>query len=82
VYNQYFILYNLYILFQLYKEVSHPLQLRVVCNQFANVHFYDGIVDLCLTMAKKRDPQNFAIHYYSRGEPQEDVQGRSAHLAR
>lgn len=67
---------------KLYKEVSQPLQLPVVCNQFALVHFYTGIVDLCLTLAKKRDPQNLALHYYRSGEPQEDIQGMTAFMTR
>ena len=61
--------------FQLYKNVSQPLQLSEVCNQFASVHFYEGIVDLCLTLAHKRDPQNLALHFYNNDEPQEDIQG-------
>lgn len=60
---------------QLYKNVSQPLRLSEVCTQFASVHFYEGIVDLCLTMANKRDPQRLALHFYNNDEPQEDMQG-------
>ncbi|XP_062607131.1 nuclear pore complex protein Nup155-like [Saccostrea cucullata] len=67
---------------KLYKEVSQPLQLPVVCTQFALVHYYTGIVDLCLTLAKKRDPQNLALHFYRSGEPQEDIQGMTAYMTR
>ncbi|XP_060081127.1 nuclear pore complex protein Nup155-like [Ylistrum balloti] len=67
---------------KLYKEVSQPLQLTVVCSQFANVHYYDGIVDLCLTLAHKRDPQHLALHFYRSGEPPEDLQGMSAYMSR
>ncbi|CAC5400979.1 NUP155 [Mytilus coruscus] len=67
---------------KLYKEVTQPLQLPGVCNSFATVHFFEGIVDLCLTLSTKRDPQQLALHYYRSGEPQEDLQGMTAHLAR
>ncbi|XP_076083087.1 nuclear pore complex protein Nup155-like isoform X1 [Mytilus galloprovincialis] len=67
---------------KLYKEVTQPLQLPGVCNSFALVHFFEGIVDLCLTLSAKRDPQQLALHYYRSGEPQEDLQGMTAHLAR
>jgi len=53
-----------------------------VCNQFAMVHFYEGIVDLCLTLSSKRDPQQLALHYYRSGEPNEDIQGMTAFMAR
>jgi nuclear pore complex protein Nup155 len=53
-----------------------------VCNQFAMVHFYEGIVDLCLTLSSKRDPQQLALHYYRSGEPNEDIQGMTAYMAR
>ncbi|XP_052257804.1 nuclear pore complex protein Nup155-like [Dreissena polymorpha] len=60
---------------RLYKGVSQPLSLSEVCNQFASVHFYDGIVDLCLTMANKRDPQKLALHFYNNDAPPDDIQG-------
>ncbi|KAJ8305762.1 hypothetical protein KUTeg_016307 [Tegillarca granosa] len=52
------------------------------CSKFAVVHFYEGIVDLCLTVAHKRDPQKLALHYYRSGEPVEDVSGMSAYMSR
>ncbi|KAL5017128.1 hypothetical protein ScPMuIL_006717 [Solemya velum] len=65
-----------------YKEVVQPLQLQVVCNQFATVQYYDGIVDLCLCVAKKRDPQELGLHFYKSGEPPEDMQGMQAYMQR
>ncbi|KAL4235731.1 hypothetical protein ACF0H5_004123 [Mactra antiquata] len=67
---------------KLYKTVSQPLQLAQVCNQFSSVHFYEGIVDLCLTMANKRDPQKLALHFYNNDEPSEDMQGVQEHMQR
>lgn len=54
----------------------------MVAAQFQSVHFYDGIVDLCLTAALNRDPQNLAVHYYKNGEPVEDQQGMHAFIMR
>ena len=68
-------LYFLCCCLQLYKNVTQPLHLSEVCTQFASVHFYEGIVDLCLTMANKRDPQKLALHFYHNDEPPEDMQG-------
>ncbi|XP_052776486.1 nuclear pore complex protein Nup155-like isoform X2 [Mya arenaria] len=66
---------------RLYKNVNQPLALSEVCNQFASVHFYEGIVDLCLTMANKRDPQRLALHFYHDDMP-EDMQGVQELMAR
>ncbi|XP_029645165.1 nuclear pore complex protein Nup155 [Octopus sinensis] len=66
----------------LYKSVSQPLQLSAVCNQLSSVQYYAGIVDLCLCIAQKRDPQNFALHFHKNGEPPEDNQGKQAYKAR
>ncbi|KAG1694111.1 Nuclear pore complex protein Nup155 [Nymphon striatum] len=63
---------------QLCKKITPQLNLRMVAEQFQSVHFYSGIVDLCLTAALNRDPQNLAVHYYKNGEPVEDQQGMQA----
>ena len=44
--------------------------------------YYDGIVDLCLTIANKRDPLRIALHFYKSGEPREDVEGKEVFAAR
>lgn len=67
---------------QLCKQISSQLNLRAVCGLFQAVHYYDGIVDLCLSAAQKRDPQNIALHYYNNGEPPDDNQGLQAYLNR
>ena len=66
----------------MYKQITGHLNLPAICNQFAAVRFYWGIVDLALCAATKRDPQGFALHYYKSGEPQEDSQGFYAFRAR
>ncbi|XP_064606018.1 nuclear pore complex protein Nup155-like [Liolophura sinensis] len=67
---------------QLYKDVVCPLNLPAVCNSFASVRFYEGIVDLCLTAAQKHDPSNLALHFYKSGEPMEDTDGMQYYLKR
>ncbi|XP_074640475.1 nuclear pore complex protein Nup155-like [Tubulanus polymorphus] len=51
----------------LYKNIAISVNLPSVCNYFAFVHFYEGIVDLSLCVANKCDPQQLALHYYSCG---------------
>ncbi|KAK3595250.1 hypothetical protein CHS0354_010857 [Potamilus streckersoni] len=60
---------------KLYKSVSKPLNLPEVCNQFASVHFYEGIVDLCLAMANKVDPHQLALLFHKNDEQPDDMQG-------
>ena len=45
-------------------------------------HYYDGVVDLCLSAAFKRDPQNLALIYYKNGKKPEDAHGMEAFSAR
>lgn len=66
----------------LLKGVSQPLNLGVICPQLAQVHYYLGIVELVLNEASKVDPQQLAVHFYHSGEPQEDIQGMQAFIAR
>ncbi|XP_067677422.1 nuclear pore complex protein Nup155-like isoform X1 [Haliotis asinina] len=73
---------QLYEALRLYKNVNTPLQLLAVCSQFANINFYEGIVELCLTEARKLDPQDLASHFYHNGEPPEDTQGFQAYYHR
>ena len=38
------------------------IDLAGICNQFASVGFYEGIVELCLATAAEQDNQNLAVH--------------------
>ena len=38
---------------------------------------YAGLVDLCVTCAKAKDPNNFALHFYKNNQPTEDIQGHT-----
>lgn len=66
----------------LLKGVSQPLNLNIISSQLAQVHYYVGIVELGLNEARKADPQQLAVHFYQNGEPQEDIQGMQAYIAR
>lgn len=39
------------------------------------MRFYEGVVELSLTAAEKKDPQGLGLHFYKHGEPEEDVVG-------
>lgn len=42
------------------------------------VRFYEGVVELGLTAADKKDPQKLGPHFYKNGEPEEDAVGQQA----
>ncbi|KAK7100912.1 nuclear pore complex protein Nup155-like [Littorina saxatilis] len=67
---------------RLLKSASSPLKLGVVCNRLAAVGHYTGIVELCVAEAKKCDPHDLALHFYSQGEQPEDTQGMQAYITR
>ena len=67
---------------QLYKEVSPHLNLQQVCEQLSGARHYEGILDICLTTASKRDPQNIALYYYKNGQPADDLNGAAMYAAR
>ncbi|XP_030624241.1 nuclear pore complex protein Nup155 [Chanos chanos] len=62
----------------LYQQISHHTDLPLVCSQYRQVRFYEGIVELCLTAADKKDPQRLGPHFYKNGEPEEDAAGQQA----
>jgi len=43
-----------------------------------SVRFYEGVLELCLTAADKKDPQRLGPHFYKNGEPEEDRVGQQA----
>lgn len=50
----------------------------VIFVAFLLVRFYEGVVELSLTAAEKKDPQGLGLHFYKNGEPEEDVVGLQA----
>ncbi|XP_010893987.2 nuclear pore complex protein Nup155 isoform X1 [Esox lucius] len=63
---------------QLYQQISQHTDLSLVCSQYRQVRFYEGVLELCLTAADKRDPQRLGPHFYKNGEPEEDQAGALA----
>lgn len=62
-------------------------ELRTKCVQpnvprlvrfFPSVRFYEGVVELSLTAAEKKDPQGLGLHFHKHGEPEEDLLGLQA----
>ncbi|NWS72090.1 NU155 protein, partial [Crotophaga sulcirostris] len=61
-----------------YQKISNQVDLANVCAQYRQVRFYEGVVELSLTAAEKKDPQGLGLHFYKNGEPEEDVAGFQA----
>lgn len=49
---------------QLCKSVAPNINLHELCEQFASLNAYHAVTDLCVTCAKKTDPDNIAEYYY------------------
>ncbi|KAK6639409.1 hypothetical protein RUM43_007682 [Polyplax serrata] len=64
------------------KEVVPQIDLAQICQQFAANQFYIGVLQICLTCAKKQDPKNIALHWYKNREPPEDLEGYDAYVTR
>lgn len=67
---------------QLCKQIGHHVNITGICSQLASGGAYEGVVDLCLSVASQRDPTGRALHYYKNNEPAEDHQGYLAFTAR
>ncbi|XP_061656258.1 nuclear pore complex protein Nup155 [Phyllopteryx taeniolatus] len=63
---------------RLYQQISQHTDLPLVCSQYRQVRFYEGVLELCLTAADKKDPQRLGPHFYKNGEPEEDQAGQLA----
>uniref|UniRef100_A0A5G2QL53 Nucleoporin 155 n=1 Tax=Sus scrofa TaxID=9823 RepID=A0A5G2QL53_PIG len=61
-----------------YQKISNQVDLSNVCAQYRQVRFYEGVVELSLTAAEKKDPQGLGLHFYKHGEPEEDIVGLQA----
>ena len=57
--------------------VSQQVNLPLVCDKYYQMHFFNGIVDLCLSAAQKLDPDNRAKSYVDNGKPPTDTRGKS-----
>ncbi|XP_054843250.1 nuclear pore complex protein Nup155 [Eublepharis macularius] len=61
-----------------YQRISTQVDLANVCAQYRQVRFYEGVAELALTAAEKKDPQGLGLHFYKNGEPEEDIVGLQA----
>lgn len=65
-----------------YSQVTHQLDLSSVCSQYKTLRYYEGVVELTLCVAGRKDPQNLGLHYYKSGQPHDDVNGQRAFIER
>ncbi|XP_075151882.1 nuclear pore complex protein Nup154 isoform X2 [Haematobia irritans] len=67
---------------QLCIDAAPNLPLQNICQQFALSGFYQGVIELTSTCASKLDPEEYGIHYYQNGEPEDDREGYTSYAAR
>lgn len=67
---------------QLCKQIGHHVNVNGISSQLASGGAYEGVVDLCLSVAAQRDPAGLALHYYKNNEPADDHQGYMAFTSR
>ncbi|XP_061397239.1 nuclear pore complex protein Nup154 [Musca vetustissima] len=67
---------------QLCKDAAPNLPLQNICQQFTLSGFYEGVIELTSTCAAKMDPEEYGIHFYSNGEPEDDREGYASYAAR
>uniref|UniRef100_A0A667H0E7 Nuclear pore complex protein Nup155 n=1 Tax=Lynx canadensis TaxID=61383 RepID=A0A667H0E7_LYNCA len=60
------------------KNHAIKWDLSNVCAQLDKVRNKNGVVELSLTAAEKKDPQGLGLHFYKHGEPEEDLVGLQA----
>lgn len=49
---------------QLCKSVANAINLHVICSEFTALKAYHAVLDLCVSCAKKADPENAAERFY------------------
>uniref|UniRef100_A0A1I8PU24 Uncharacterized protein n=1 Tax=Stomoxys calcitrans TaxID=35570 RepID=A0A1I8PU24_STOCA len=67
---------------QLCKDAAPNLPLQNICQQFTLCGFYEGVIELTSTCASKIDPEEYGMHFYQNGEPEDDREGYAAYAAR
>lgn len=67
---------------ELCKKIGPRINLGSVCELFQSVHWYEAVVDICLSTAQNCDPQNLALHYFKNKEHIDDQQGNAAFNSR
>lgn len=61
-----------------FRGTERSLHNKLILFCSRSVRFYEGVVELCLTAADKKDPQKLGPHFYRNGEPEEDSTGQQA----
>ena len=62
--------------------MTHQLPLSAIVEQYSELHYTEGVVELALCSARHKDPQNLALHFYKSGQPQDDIMGQRAFVER
>ncbi|KAI1285437.1 Nuclear pore complex protein [Halotydeus destructor] len=68
--------------YQLFKKIGGRINLRQACDLLQAVNSYKNLVELCISAAAQRDPQNVALSYFKNNEPAEDYNGRQIYVNR
>lgn len=61
---------------ELMKQIGYVANITQICSMLYSAGCYVPIFELCLSAAEKRDPQNISLHFYRKGEPEDDVEGQ------
>ncbi|EEZ97868.2 nuclear pore complex protein Nup154 [Tribolium castaneum] len=61
---------------ELCKSIAPNINLPGICKQFVTLKAYHAVIDLCITCAKKVDPDNIAQHFYKNDSSVADQEGR------
>ena len=61
---------------ELCKSIAPNVNLPGICKQFVSLKAYHAVIDLCITCAKKVDPDNIAEHFYKNDSSVADQEGR------
>ncbi|EDV22293.1 uncharacterized protein TRIADDRAFT_29198 [Trichoplax adhaerens] len=67
---------------QLFRQVTKHVDVAQVCQQYKNVFFFEGVIELALTAAEAEDVKEYALNFYKNGDPPNDNIGREAFTKR
>lgn len=67
---------------RLYSKIADSIRVDLVCRPFQKMQYYTGCVDLALTAAKAKDPNNLALDWTRNGRPAHDIDGSKAFQTR
>ena len=67
---------------KLLNRIGARIPLLTACHLLQSVRAYDHVINLCISTAGLRDPQNQAIVYYKNNEPHNDFTGATLFASR